>query len=414
MKRIVFSMLFVGLTVAAIAQNAEWGAKLTGFVKADYILDSRQTVSSREQQFYFYPAPEKLDNLGNDLNDKPAFNMLAIQSRLTFKISGPDAFGAKTSAMIEGAFFGQTEADINGFRLRHAYLKLNWEHTELLMGQYWNPMFVTQAFPGVVNFNTGVPFQPFARNPQIRLTYKSGNVNVIFAALSQRDFCSVGPIGTCTSYLRNNVLPDLHAQIHFGDENSVYGGLAVAYKSLIPRVSNAFNADVSSEKVSGFTFLGFVKHTSAKYTLKAEAMYGQNASDLCTLGGFAETQISATQEYTYKPINTLSAWIDFETKGNDAFQWGMFAGYTENLGTDGNIGGVIYARGYSADGSTGIASVYRISPRFIWNSGKVRFAFEPDYTVAAYGKTDKENGGKITDTKSTGNLRALFSAYYFF
>ncbi|MCB0316360.1 MAG: hypothetical protein KDH84_24420, partial [Calditrichaeota bacterium] len=103
----------------------------------------------------------------------------------------PDAFGAKASGVIEGAFFGHTNDDINGFRLRHAFVKLAWEKTALYFGQYWHPMFVTAVFPGVVSFNTGVPFQPFSRNPQFRLEQTmSSSAKFIVALLSQRDFAS--------------------------------------------------------------------------------------------------------------------------------------------------------------------------------------------------------------------------------
>ena len=64
-----------------------------------------------------------------DINAKSGFNILSIQSRLTGKITGPDAFGAKTSGQLEGEFFGTADSDVNGFRLRHAFVKLDWENT---------------------------------------------------------------------------------------------------------------------------------------------------------------------------------------------------------------------------------------------------------------------------------------------
>ena len=67
---------------------------------------------------------------------------------------------------IEAEFFGTSDADLNGFRLRHGYLKLDWPHSELMVGQFWHPMFVTESFPDVVSFNTGAPFQPFNRSPR--------------------------------------------------------------------------------------------------------------------------------------------------------------------------------------------------------------------------------------------------------
>ena len=59
----------------------------------------------------------------NDLNANPSFHILNIQTRLRGDITGPDAFGAKTSGAIEAEFFGTSESDLNGFRLRHAYVQ---------------------------------------------------------------------------------------------------------------------------------------------------------------------------------------------------------------------------------------------------------------------------------------------------
>ena len=102
--------------------------------------------------------PESKDQNGDDKNAVPNLNILAVQTRLKGTITGPDAFGAKTGGVIEAAFFGHSNSDVNGFRLRHAFLTLKWTNKTLLMGQFWHPMFVTDCFPGTVSFNTGMPF----------------------------------------------------------------------------------------------------------------------------------------------------------------------------------------------------------------------------------------------------------------
>ena len=167
MIKTVAIALFLFFCINIFGQNDEknyFGISFGGFVKTDLIFDSRQTVSVREGHFLLYPQPESMDLAGDDLNSVSNLNMLSIQTRLSGNITAPDAFGAKISGKIEGAFFGHSNGDINGFRLRHAFVKLDWENTSLLSGQYWHPMFVTEVFPGVVSFNTGVPFQPFSRN----------------------------------------------------------------------------------------------------------------------------------------------------------------------------------------------------------------------------------------------------------
>ncbi len=105
MKRIFITAFVLFLVTITFAQdNSKFGIKLTGFVKTDIFFDSRQNVAVREGHFYLYPLNESLDAYGNDINGKDNFNMLSIQSRLKGVITGPEAFGAKTSALIEGAF----------------------------------------------------------------------------------------------------------------------------------------------------------------------------------------------------------------------------------------------------------------------------------------------------------------------
>ena len=160
-----------------------FGISFSGFIKTDVIYDSRQTVSIREGHFFLFPKGELLDPAGRDVNARGNFNILSVQTRLVGKITGPDALGAKTSGLIEGEFFGTADGDTNGFRLRHAYVKLNWKTTELMIGQFWHAMFITECYPEVVSFNTGAPFQPFSRAPQIRLTQTFSRVSLIATAL---------------------------------------------------------------------------------------------------------------------------------------------------------------------------------------------------------------------------------------
>lgn len=97
----------------------------SGYVKYDAFFDSRQVLAAREGHLMLWPKAPEYDENGNDINASPNFNFLAIQTRLKTAISGPDALGAKTSAMIEAEFFGHTDADINGYRLRHATINLD-------------------------------------------------------------------------------------------------------------------------------------------------------------------------------------------------------------------------------------------------------------------------------------------------
>jgi hypothetical protein len=406
---ILLGALFPITSLFAQEEDKSFGIKFSGFVKNDAFFDSRQTVAAREGHFLLWPTEVNEDVNGNDINARPNFNILAVQSRLTGKISGPDAFGAKTSGVIEGDFFAQANDNINLFRLRHAFAKLNWEKTELLFGQTWNPFFITSCFPGTVSFNTGTPFQPFARNPQIRATHKLGPVSFIGAAVAQRDYASRGPAGATSTgatstYLRNSGMPDFHLQTHLDLETFVTG-VGVAYKKIVPEIVTDSNYKTDNG-VSGLSALWFGKISTKPVTVKMEFVYGQNIPDVLQISGYGVTDIDpVTGEYTYAPLNNISTWLDVHTNGKK-FQVGLFAGYTSLLGATEDV--------FAIEGfGTNINSMFRVSPRVIFNSGKFRFAGEIEHTTAFYGSTTNSLGVP-TDITPADNLRVLFATYYFF
>ena len=418
MKKSILLLCAIGFLVSfnTIAQKKEkeeekkkeklFGIKVSGFVKNDFIFDTRQIVSARDGHFLLYPKNVRVDMDGEDINAKASFNYLAIQSRLTGKITGPDAFGAKTSGLIEGAFFGHIESNINSFRLRHAFIKLNWKTTELLFGQYWHMMFVTGCFPGTVSFNTGVPIQFFSRNPQIRLTQKLGNITLAGAAATQLDFVSPGGSET----LRNALLPDLSGQISYSTSKLLVG-LTAGYKQLMPRLETE-NMYKTSELIGGVTTQAFFKYIFSPVTFKIQATYAQNGFDGLQIGGYAvKSIIDPDRDYrTYTTINTRGFWTDIHSNGKK-LQVGLFAGYIENLGSIDEIEEIDMIKTYTR--GSDIAYVYRVAPRVILNSGKIRFAAEYEYTGTAYGDSYNDNGIP-QNTKEVVNNRFLVAVYYFF
>ncbi len=413
-KRFAAVLLLVGaagLRAENETKTPAFGITFSGFIKTDMIYDSRQTVSLREGHYLLYPKGETLDPDGQDVNAAESFHMLSIQTRLLGKITGPDAFGAKTSGLIEAEFFGTSDGDMNGFRLRHGYVKLTWPRAELLVGQFWHPMFITDDYPEVVSFNTGAPFQPFNRSPQVRYTRRFGDWwSVTATALAQRDFASTGPDGTSTAYARNAAVPELNLNLQYrrtceaGGE-SVFG-LGGDYKRIVPRlVTTAGYA--TSAGLNDWAGMVYWKLKKSAFTAKAEAVYGQNLHHLTMMGGYAVAEITdATRaEAAYDPTKNLSLWGEIETNGT-TFQTGLFVGYTKNYGVGRDVIGPFYERGPDID------AVYRVSPRAIYNAGKVRLAAEVEYTAAAYGKTGTD--GRVADAKWIGNLRILGAVYLFF
>ena len=425
--KICFILLILGsLNVNGQDKKEEpkFGISFSGFLKTDLFYDSRQTVSIREGHFLLFPENQKMDLNGNDINAKDHFGILSIQSRLTGKITGPDLLKAKTSALVEADFFGNENAnfpDVNGLRLRHSIIKLNWSTTELLVGQYWHPLFIPECFPDVVSFNTGAPFQPFSRNPQIRLTQKINNLKLIFAATSQRDFSSNGPDGASPKYLSNVVLPDLNIHLQysvlFNETNEFLVGAGAEYKQLVPRLFSQGDKNLkdgadsiyvaSDEKISSFAVTFYSKLRLKPITIKAYAIFGGNLFDQVMLGGYAVSSLNVSNQmsYEYSPVKNMSLWTEILTNGK--IQAGLFAGYSRNLGTENDNTGVYYSRG------SNINYVYRLAPRMVVNIEKFRISTELEYTAAQYGKTNL-NGLVDSNLNLVSNLRLLTAFYYFF
>lgn len=410
----------------------EFGVKFSGYVKTDFFYDTRQTVSLREGDFLLYPAGRNYDSEGKDINDNPSFNFISIQTRLTGNITAPDALGAKISGVVEADFFGNENAafvDANGFRLRHAFAKLSWEKTELLLGQFWHPFFIQDCFSEVISFNTGAPMQPFARNPQIRIVHKLGDFSILGAATAQRDFTSPGG----SNVLRNAFIPDMNAQLQFrkvypDSKSEIYTGIGAEFKSIKPLLQSEKSGKKYStdERVNSYALTAFFKYKNPSFTYKVQGIYGQNLFDLTMLGGYAVKSVIDTNKNTvaYTTPNTLSLWSEFILTSVKNLQFGLWAGYTENFGSDDNI--LIYSnkvngvdmtvRAAAPDNSSDIKSVLRISPRIVWILERLNFAFETEYTAAQYalkdasGKLYRDSKGKITETETISNIRFLFSA----
>ena len=411
MKRYLLLMLLSSACIIkVIPQDADpsWGIKFTGFVKNDIFYDTRQSGASnglREGHFYLYPDNRLLDLNGKDINANSSLHFLSIQTRIRGDITGPDAFGAKTSGAIEAEFFGTSEADLNGFRLRHAYIKMDWPKTILLSGQFWHPMFITESFPGTVSFNTGAPFTPFSRNPQVRLTQMLGKAGLSLTAYGQRDFTSPGPDGNNNKYLRNSSLPGLNLQIRVPAGTNITGWIGIDYKKLRPELRTTMNFETNAS-VSSYAVFANLKIKSAPLNISLMGVYAQNASDLMMIGGYAVTSIDPLTFYkTFTSLNTGNLWMDIGTNGKKT-TFGLFAGLSKNLGAGDQINGTVYGRG------TDIDNVYRISPRITFTEGKLSLAGEVEYTSAAYGT--QQSDGKVINTDNVGNLRILLSTIYRF
>ncbi len=396
-------------TIPAFAQDqpSKFGISFSGFVRADLIYDTRQNAESREGFFIFYPLAPDYDPSGKDINASPSFNQYAMVSRLSGKITGPDAFGAKTSGLIEGDFTGPSNMVNNGFRLRHAYVKLSWKKTQLLTGQYWSPLDVIEVVPRVLSLNTGAPFHSFSRNPQIRFSWKAlSNMNLIAVAYTQRDFSSIGMNGRSAEYIRYSSLPNMHFQLQYSPGTHLMG-FGVDYKTLKPALETdkGYKTD---ETIGSMAAVGFIKLSFKKVICRFEAVWGQNLNDHLMMGGFyADTYDSITGAMTYKNASQLSFWTDIESRG-EHFNAGIFIGYAKNLDLPYlAANNTMYLLGQD------IEALYRISPRLTYKSGSISLLAESEITSARYRFFPNAQTAK-QEIQTVTNLRLHMAIVYNF
>lgn len=380
---------------------------LKGFVRNDFIFDTRRNVDACDHLLEIFPQKPFYDAEGNDINSQPSAQFLNTFTRFGTGFSGLEMGNAKVSAYVEIDFTGGNAT--NGVRFRHAYTLFTWEKSKLLFGRTWHPTFIEKVYPSTLNENTGVPFQVFNRSPQMRYTLQlSDNLDFIAGAVYQFKYANSGPDGKTYHYQRDAVVPNLHAQLQFYNANWVLGA-AIDWKSIQPRTSTTGTQGVfkTTEKLNTMAALAYLKYTSGNFTLKAKSMYGQNVCESLLPSGYAVASVDAeTGAETYTPFNHNYNWVNFIY--GEQWQVGLFAGYLKNFGTSEESVGPIYGFATDADWMS------RISPQLIYNYKNFMFGWEISITSAAYGTNDFDDKGKIWDTETVTNFRNMIGIAYKF
>ena len=434
MKKITLSLMAALVAVSGMAQiklGKDVSLKIYGHVRTDIYYNSRDNVQSVDGLFYSYPKDEVLDHNGNDINGGDNSNMYTVYSRMGFDFAGPMIGKAKTSAKIEFDFRGNGNDNLSALRLRHAYFNFDWGKNKLLVGQTSHPFF-GEVSPQILNLNTGSPFQPFGRAPQIRYRHNSGALQLQAAAVWQSQFKSHGPTaddGTGNGNARNQYphknsnIPELALGIDY-KANGWIVGLGIDMLSIVPR-TKATVPDVLVNETNGYempkttykvderlttvSYEAHVKYQKDKLFFAAKSTLGSNFTHTSMLGGYAvKSQNATTGEREYTPFRNSSNWINIIY--GKKWKPGIFIGYIKNLGTadDMEMGAnkAIYGTGTNIDQL--LSGTFELT----YNIPHWKIGAEYNYTSAWYGKTQKD--GKVTDTHAVGNNRLVLSATYSF
>lgn len=410
MKKIVV-ILCSFISIAAHSQgfltSKNIKVEFSGFIRNDFILDSRRNVCACDHLLEFYPFKPEYDENGEDINKVANAHLLNTFSRFGTRFSGLELGKAVISAYVEVDFTGFNET--NGIRLRHAYTSFAFPKSTLLFGRAWHPTFIEKVYPSVLNENTGLPFQVFNRSPQLRFTHHlAPGFDIIAAAVYQFNYANTGPDGKTYAYQRNAVVPNLHGQLQYFNDHWTLGA-AFDWKSILPRIKTTGTQGTfkTTEKLNTWAGIAYLKYVKDKLEFKAKSMYGQNVNESLLPGGYAVASIDpGTGAETYTPLNHIYNWLNI-TYGQK-WKAGLFAGYLKNLGTSDIPVGPVYGM------ATDIDRIYKISPQLIYTYKNLMLGWELSMTTAAYGDFDYDDYGKVKNAENVTNIRNMVSVAYSF
>ncbi len=396
--------------------------QLYGFVRSEYYHDSYKGVNAAQDNFYLFPLYKGQDANGDDINKQGISGYTAMATRFGMNISGPEILGAKSSANIETDFAGVVSAYPEVLRLRKAYVKLDWEKSSLVVGQTWHPMWNGSGafFPQVGGLNTGSPYNPFNRSPQVDFDYRmSKTMTLSLTALYEQQYASKGFYAvpnTNSSNLakRNAEIPELVAGLYY-NSNGVSIGVAGQFNAIQPiDITEGTNGKFQTEELNtSFAAMGYLGYKKGKLFILAKEVLGQNLANMCMVGGYGVNDYNeATGAMTYTNYTTSNSL--FNIVYGSEFQVGLFTGLTVNMGTSDelhNFDGAARTLGLMPT----MKQTYRVAPYFAYNIKNLRFVAEYELDSADYGSGNFDfSDGLYDDTVNATNHRILLMLTYNF
>lgn len=427
----------------AVKSHLKQHFKPYGFIRNYFTYDSRECIAGTGDLYFYMPKDEAWNKtndpaLREDLNNVSNFRFLSLTTRVGLNIVGYKWRNTEFGGKIEADFYAgisattasgvkQTHA-VTGtaqLRLRQAYVTLGWDslrmsdkdfaRVDLTVGQTWHPMAADLC--DVIALNSGAPFGPFNRSPQVRMDARLGKfVTITAAGLWQMQYNSTGPEGQSAEYMLYSKTPEAYLGLSFHHNGWIVRAGADVL-SIRPRhQGDALDAsgnvilgtdgknlqiNVKDRITTASPFL-YLQYKKGEFSIKAKTIFAEAGEHMNMNGGYGISKINPDGSYSYTPTRTSSSWISLvyggkvgaqEDKHPQKLQGILFAGYVENLGTkdemllnaDGSLLGYYYPRVKNMN------RMWRLTPTLLYTVGKFQVGLEYDITSVHYsdGKLDK-------------------------
>lgn len=414
MKRFVIllsSLLLMGGNAFA-QEETPAKFKLYGFIRNYIAADTRSVNAGTEDLYFYMPKDVNMKN-GEDLNAGFNWRFVSLTTRLGLDVSGYKWGTMGISGKVEADFYNLSSA-VPILRLRQAFMKLAWDNTpfSLTLGQTWHPMAVDM--PHMNNLETGAPFNPFNRSPQMTLDIKAGDFTFTASMLYLNHYLPVGPNGKSKEYYLNG-LPEFYAGVAY-KKGGFVAKTGVDLVNLRPY--KTYNNKTANGLMTGISPFVYLQYGKDLFQIKAKAILAQSGEHMNLLSGYG---VSAYQEstntFTFTPMQNLASFVSFSY--GKKVQVMCMLGYMKNLGTTADLlnpdkmfwlntaGGTttivtgqddVSGKDITATQSN-IAQAFRATPTLAFNLGKFTVSLEYNFTMGEYGNAGAHRG-----------LRGLYAA----
>ena len=437
MKKILLSLL---AALSALGPGAVCSAqeetppqyKVYGFIRNYLVFDSREVDAGTQDLYFYMPKDVKMVD-GVDENAVPSFRMLALTSRLGLNVSGYRVGETKVNGTIEGDFYCMS-GSMAAFRLRQAYMGILWDNMELgdlllNIGQTWHPM--AADLPHVTNLETGAPFNPFNRSPQIMFHWTVGKFTWTGGILYPMQYLPVGPATTTTpvwsvvadkykpvttygttksaDYNKYGMIPEVYLGVTF-QSGGFLSRIGVNMFSSMPRweapavrivdeqtrelAYDVADKSVLRTRLFAFSPLVYLQVTGRNFQLKAKSVLAQSCEHMNLLSGYGVTFDWAKHALAYTPMRDWVSFLSFQF--GQKFQFLGMLGYMQQLGTTKAIfadTSAIRPLWLNTSADERIQRAFRATPTLAYNVGKLTFAIEYNGTAAWFGDGARNRGG---------------------
>ncbi len=409
--------------------------RVYGFVRNYFAYDSRESLSGIGDLYYYQPKDENWNQTETeaalsgvpreDLNAQSTFRFLSLTTRIGLDILDYKWRGTEFGGKLEADFYaglnnvGSGTHKLSGtalIRLRLAYMTLAWDslwfndrdfaRIDLLLGQAWHPMAADLS--DAIALNSGAPFGPFSRTPQVTMNARLGRyVTLTGAALWQMQYTSIGPNGQSADYIAYSKTPEAYLGLSFHDRGFLLraGADLLSIKPRQTGTMNGVQVKVSDRITTCSPYL-YLQYATGEFSIKAKSIFAQAGEHMNLNGGYGVTAINADGSYSYTPTRNSSSWISIVYGGKvgaqvdrhpQKLQGILFGGYMQNFGTrealldangDGEADMFYYPR------LSNLNRMWRLTPTIVWSIGKFQLGCEYEITSVQYGdgKISAQNG----------------------